>query len=72
VWDPTPTSARESGLEFGKSWTTAGFPKFFAITWQHPHALLRRLLRRQLGEQWSVSRRAAHRARCQPSRSVSI
>ena len=36
VWDPTPTSARESGLEFGKSWTTAGFPKFFAITWQHP------------------------------------
>ncbi len=36
VWDPTPTSARESGLEFGKSWTSAGFPKFFAITWQHP------------------------------------
>ena len=36
VWDPTPTSARESGLEFGKSWTKDGFPKFAAITWQHP------------------------------------
>ncbi|MGH7617866.1 MAG: hypothetical protein ACREPM_11605, partial [Gemmatimonadaceae bacterium] len=36
VWDPTPTSARESGSEFAKSWTSAGFPKFVAITWQHP------------------------------------
>ena len=36
VWDPTPTSARESGSEFGKSWTSDGFPKFVAITWQHP------------------------------------
>ena len=36
MWDPTPTSARESGLEFGKSWTSDGFPKFVAITWQHP------------------------------------
>ena len=36
VWDPVPTSARESGLEFGKSWTSDGFPRFVAITWQHP------------------------------------
>lgn len=36
VWDPVPTSARESGSEFGKSWTSDGFPKFVAITWQHP------------------------------------
>ncbi len=36
MWDPAPTSARESGLEFGKAWTSDGFPKFVAITWQHP------------------------------------
>ena len=36
VWDPVPTSARESGSEFAKSWTSDGFPKFVAITWQHP------------------------------------
>ncbi len=36
VWDPTPTSARESGLDFGKVWTSEGFPRFVAITWQHP------------------------------------
>lgn len=36
VWDPVPTSARESGLEFGKAWTSEGFPRFVAITWQHP------------------------------------
>jgi hypothetical protein len=36
LWDPVPTSARESGLEFGKAWTSDGFPRFVAITWQHP------------------------------------
>lgn len=36
VWDPVPTSARESGLEFGEAWTSEGFPRFVAITWQHP------------------------------------
>jgi hypothetical protein len=36
VWDPTPTSARETGSEFAKSWTGDGFPRFVAITWQHP------------------------------------
>jgi hypothetical protein len=36
VWDPTPTSARESGSEFAKSWTSDAFPRFVAITWQHP------------------------------------
>ena len=29
-------SARESGLEFGKAWTSDDFPRFVAITWQHP------------------------------------
>jgi hypothetical protein len=36
VWDPVPTTAREGGLEFGKAWTSDGFPRFVAITWQHP------------------------------------
>ena len=36
VWDAGPTSARESGSEFFKSWTSDGFPRFAAITWQHP------------------------------------
>ena len=36
VWDPVPTSARESGLEFAQAWTSDGFPRFAAITWQHP------------------------------------
>ena len=36
VWDSVPTSARESGSEFSKSWTSDGFPRFAAITWQHP------------------------------------
>ena len=36
VWDPVPTSARESGAEFAKSWTSDDFPRFVAITWQHP------------------------------------
>jgi hypothetical protein len=36
VWDPTPTSARESGSEFAKSWMSDDFPRYVAITWQHP------------------------------------
>ncbi len=36
VWDPVPTSARESGSEFARAWTSDGFPRFVAITWQHP------------------------------------
>jgi hypothetical protein len=36
VWDPTPTSARESGSEFAKAWMSDDFPRFVAITWQHP------------------------------------
>src|SRR5690348_910912 len=36
VWDPTPASARESGSEFAKSWMSDDFPRFVAITWQHP------------------------------------
>ena len=36
VWDPAPASARESGSEFAKAWTSDGFPRFVAITWQHP------------------------------------
>ncbi|HZS61640.1 MAG TPA: hypothetical protein VFA43_20360, partial [Gemmatimonadaceae bacterium] len=36
VWDPTPTSARESGAEFAKSWMSDDFPRYVAITWQHP------------------------------------
>ncbi len=36
VWDATPTSARESGAEFAKSWMSDDFPRYVAITWQHP------------------------------------
>jgi len=36
VWDPAPSSARESGAEFARAWTSDGFPRFVAITWQHP------------------------------------
>ena len=36
VWDQAPASARETGLDFAKSWTSDGFPRFVAITWQHP------------------------------------
>ena len=36
VWDATPTSARESGEEFATSWMRDDFPRFVAITWQHP------------------------------------
>lgn len=36
VWDPTPSSARESGYEFGKAWMSDDFPRFVAITFQHP------------------------------------
>ena len=36
VWDPTPTSARESGSEFAQAWMSDSFPRFVAITWQHP------------------------------------
>ena len=36
VWDPTPTSARESGSEFAKAWMGDDFPRYVAITWQHP------------------------------------
>jgi hypothetical protein len=31
-----PTSARESGSEFAASWIQDDFPRFVAITWQHP------------------------------------
>lgn len=36
VWDPVPTSARESGSEFAKAWTSDEFPRVVAVTWQHP------------------------------------
>jgi hypothetical protein len=36
VWDPTPASARESGSEFANAWLSDDFPRFVAITWQHP------------------------------------
>jgi len=36
VWDAVPTSARESGGEFAKSWMRDDFPRVVAITWQHP------------------------------------
>ena len=36
VWDATPASARESGSEFAQSWMSDSFPRFVAITWQHP------------------------------------
>ena len=58
-----PTSARESGLEFGKSMDERRLPDVRRDHLAAPHALLRRFLRRQLGEQRSVSGRAAHRAR---------
>lgn len=38
VWDPTPTSARESGSEFAESWMSDDFPRYVVITWQHPTA----------------------------------
>jgi hypothetical protein len=31
-----PTSAREPGWQFGKDWMSDNFPRFVAITWQHP------------------------------------
>src|SRR5579862_4704920 len=31
-----PTTARESGYEFAQSWMSGDFPRFVAITWQHP------------------------------------
>ncbi len=31
-----PTSAREPGNEFARQWETDNFPRFVAITWQHP------------------------------------
>ena len=31
-----PTSARESGLQFAQNWMSDDFPRFVAITWQHP------------------------------------
>jgi len=31
-----PTSARESGAQFAQSWMSDDFPRFVAITWQHP------------------------------------
>jgi hypothetical protein len=31
-----PTSARESGAEFGQSWLSDTFPRFVAVTFQHP------------------------------------
>lgn len=35
-YDDVPTSARESSPEFTKSWMADDFPRFVAITWQHP------------------------------------
>jgi len=31
-----PPSARESGSDFAKAWMSDDFPRFVAITWQHP------------------------------------
>ena len=31
-----PTSAREPGAQFAANWTSDDFPRFVAITWQHP------------------------------------
>jgi hypothetical protein len=31
-----PTSARESGAEFGQAWMSDTFPRFVAVTFQHP------------------------------------
>ena len=31
-----PTSAREPGYEFAQHWMSDNFPRFVAITWQHP------------------------------------
>ena len=31
-----PPSARESGYQFAQSWMSDSFPRFVAITWQHP------------------------------------
>ncbi len=31
-----PTSARESGAQFAQNWMSDDFPRFVAITWQHP------------------------------------
>jgi hypothetical protein len=31
-----PSSARESGYEFAQNWMSDNFPRFVAITWQHP------------------------------------
>src|SRR5262249_17261843 len=36
VWDAIPTSARETGEEFAKSWMADDFPRYVAVTWQHP------------------------------------
>ena len=38
VWDPTPSSARESGSEFAKAWMSDTIPRYVAVTWQHPTA----------------------------------
>ncbi len=35
-YDAVPTTARESGGEFTQSWMNDAFPRFVAITWQHP------------------------------------
>lgn len=35
-YDPAPTTARESGEQFAAAWTRDDFPRFVAITWQHP------------------------------------
>ncbi|MEA3244933.1 MAG: hypothetical protein U9Q74_02125, partial [Gemmatimonadota bacterium] len=37
-YDNVPTSVRESGDQFAASWQQADFPRFVAITWQHPTA----------------------------------
>lgn len=37
-YDAVPTTARESGAEFAASWMRDDFPRFVAITWQHPTA----------------------------------
>ena len=43
--------------EFSKAWLSDNFPRMIAVTFQHPNAVLRRLLRRELGQRRALRRR---------------
>src|SRR6266851_2083560 len=52
----------ETGHEFAQRWSGPSFPRMIAVTFQASHAVLRRLVRSELGEQRPVRGRDPHGA----------